>query len=291
MRTRNLVLGTLVLLEFAAAVVLLIVLGIIATVPPVTGSTSVGVVSVAALAAAGLAGAGMALGVGAAARTEEPPNRKDAPETVQLGAANENESRLREIHHRVKNNLQILFSMTNIQKLKSNSEEAELAYVDCQNRIKAVGLIHEMLHESRDLTLIDLRTYLERLAGYVVYSYGLELLNFQATVSGPEVLVTMKQAIPSSMIFVELLTNTAKHAVPDTPSCRVHVDLDVRDGWISMRYADNGPGLPQEPTNAAEGSFGLKLIRGLVDQLEGRSEIATEGGLRFDLRFPVYKTP
>jgi two-component sensor histidine kinase len=266
--------------------VLFTVLGVPIAVAPITGTTSLGVVSAGALVAAGLATVATTLSEDRAHRHNGASSPTDAGAVERLPVPEEQLRGVREIHHRVKNNLQILFSMTNIQKLKSNHEEAELAYVDCQNRIKAVGLIHEMLHESPDLTLIDLRTYLERLAGYVVYSYGLELLNFQAAVSGPEILVTMKQAIPCSMIFVELLTNTAKYAVPATSYCRVQVDLNQQDGWISMRYADNGPGIPQDSNNAAEGSFGLKLIHGLVDQLEGKSETITEEGFCLDLRFP-----
>lgn len=196
----------------------------------------------------------------------------------------EKEVLLREIHHRVKNNLAIVSSLLSLQSDSIESETARTAFQVSRQRIQAMSRVHEHLYRSSDLAQVDMAEYVRGLVAYLRQSYGEYSIAIQIDVS--EVTLDIEQAIPAGLIINELVSNVLKHAFPpswempeDEPK-RVIVALQHADGRCELRVSDNGAGLPAGFELAEQESLGLKLIYILTRQLEG--DIRVQGGWGHD---------
>ncbi len=202
---------------------------------------------------------------------------------------------LREVHHRVKNNLQIISSLVRLGAGSASAADSHAFAVNTENRIKALALVHNRLYQEGDFELVDLGDYLQDLCHSVAVALSAQpdTVRFR---TGPDGLrVPMDVAIPSGLIVNELVTNALKHAV-GTQQLRVSIALDKIDdktdgSALSLMVQDNGPGGPvvtgSDPAQAA--GLGMMLVQSLTEQLHGKLHTESDGGYRCRVVFPVAK--
>jgi two-component sensor histidine kinase len=200
-------------------------------------------------------------------------------------ALHDNEILLKEIHHRIKNNLSLVASLLSLQTdLVHDPRDGELLQ-EARSRVMTMARIHENLYRSSSLTEVDAVEYLQSIACQVVRSgprQGIDMV-----VIGDEFSIGTETAVPLGLMLNELVTNTLKHAFPDRPEGLITIHLNRDGGDCVMIYRDNGVGLPAglDPEHAE--TLGLMLITSLVHQLSGSITMATDDGARFDIRFPI----
>lgn len=209
--------------------------------------------------------------------------RRERESRVALAAAlNEREMLLAEVHHRVKNNLQIIQSLLTMESLGA-SEEARDGYNDSLQRIQAMGMIHELLYRSGDFGAIHVRDYAGRLCELLVG----EAEGVQWTVDGDDAILDLDRVVPFAMALNEILSNTLKHAFRGRDSGRLDVGITHRDGRLKVSVADDGVGLPAGFNPATSGNMGTRLLVGLATQLGGDVTFEAAGGTVVRLSFPL----
>ena len=194
----------------------------------------------------------------------------------------EKEALLKEVHHRVKNNLQIISSLLNLQEGELGDTLTKRRFRESQNRIRSMALIHELLYRSEDLTRIDFAEYLDQLVHHVVRSYGPAGQAVRAELSVEPENMSLDCAIPCGLIVTELVANAVEHAFPDQIGS-VAVSFRTENGRHRLTVADSGVGLPEEVDPERSESLGLKLVAALARQLGGELEVAVEGGTEFSI--------
>ncbi len=196
----------------------------------------------------------------------------------------EKEVLLKEVHHRVKNNLQVVSGLLYLQGDSLRDPEAKAALAESQNRIASMALAHEALYGSDDLARVDLKDYVGRLMSRLVSSLGGANVAVEVEVSA--VPLPLTKAIPCGLILNELVTNAVKYAF-DGPGGRISVHIR-RDGpQVDLEVADNGRGLPAHITPQTAATLGLQLVANLTGQLKGELRIEREKGTVFSIRFPL----
>ncbi|MBI4303370.1 MAG: AAA family ATPase [Chloroflexi bacterium] len=207
----------------------------------------------------------------------------------------EKEVLLKEIHHRVKNNLEIIQSMLGLQLPYVHDEHAIEPFKESQNRIYSMALIHEKLYESESLAEIDVAEYIRSLTDNLFLSYGVDDGDIKLNMHVDSVALDVNKLIPCALIINELVSNSLKHAFPDAPpgahgTHEIYIDLS-HDGAnrLLLAVGDNGVGLPLgfEIQNCE--SLGLKLVSVLVRQLKGTLQLSGNGGARFTIAFEAAK--
>ena len=208
-------------------------------------------------------------------------DRKEAEEAIRSSLA-EKEVLLKEIHHRVKNNLQIISSLLHLQSEKVADGESLKAFDDSQHRIRTMALIHEELYMSADLARIDFVGYIRRLAEHLFESFGIDAQRIDLTIEIDDVLLTIDKAIPLGLIVNELVSNSLKYAFPDDRNGRIRIELSAREGEsFDLSVADDGVGFPEDIDHQDPSTLGLRLIHTLVAQLKARIELDRSGGTAF----------
>lgn len=211
--------------------------------------------------------------------------RKQAEGQVRASLA-EKETLLREIHHRVKNNMQIILSLIRLQKRKAGDERYESMLEDTRNRIQAMALVHEQIYGSRELSKVDFGGYIRRLASSIFSSYAVGRKRITLRMELEEVSLNIDTAILCGMILNELISNALKHAFSGRPSGEVRISLQRKaDGWVLLRVGDNGCGMP--PGAGIEGgtALGLLLVNTLVEQIGGKLTVNVSEGTEFGVSF------
>ena len=192
----------------------------------------------------------------------------------------EKELLIKEIHHRVKNNLQVISSLLNMQMLHLPDEETRQILKDSQNRIRSMALVHEKLYRSDDLGRIDMASYIRGLADHLLYSARTTAAPIEMAVEVKKVFFDLTTAIPLGLLLNELLTNSLKHAFPDGRKGRIEIDLQpTEDGAYALVYRDNGVGFSK--ASSGGDSLGLPLVELLMKQLGGSMEQKNEGGMEY----------
>jgi PAS domain S-box-containing protein len=200
----------------------------------------------------------------------------------------EKEVLLREIHHRVKNNLQVISSLLSLQSESIGEGEAAAAFEDAQVRIRSMALIHEILYQSSNLAQVNLAAYTRRLAEELLRSYQVEPERLRLVVETDEVWLRAEQAMPCGLILNELIANCVKHAFPDGRSGMVRVTLRTEAAsQVILSVGDSGVGFPPEVDFRHTDSLGLQLICLLTEQLSGTITLDRSEGTRFTIRFAV----
>jgi two-component system CheB/CheR fusion protein len=201
------------------------------------------------------------------------------------GTLEEKELLLRELHHRVKNNLQLVSSLLSLQSSIMSDPAVRRAFEDSQRRIQSMALVHEQLSTSSRFSYINMRAYIQRLAMTLVEAYapaGRIGLNLQVE----EVSVDVDTAIPCALILTELLSNALQHAFPAGQQGEVSVIWREDDGQRLLRVQDTGIGMPPEVDFAHTDSLGLMLVQALAGQLGGRVQVERGGGTTVSIWFP-----
>lgn len=188
---------------------------------------------------------------------------------------------LREIHHRVKNNLQVITSLLRLQSGEIHDEESQEKFEETINRVRSMAHIHERMYKSENLSKIDLENYIESLAEDLIHSYNIRK-RISLTVECEIIEVDPKALVSLALIFNELISNSLKHAFETTEKPIISIDLRMEgDDRVELYYSDNGQWKMREKK-----SFGLELIDSLTDQLNGTLEIeANDEGTHFTFDF------
>jgi two-component sensor histidine kinase len=200
---------------------------------------------------------------------------------------NEKEVLLKEIHHRVKNNLQTVSSLLSLQSRLLPDPAARSALQDSQMRVRSMALIHEKLYQSENLAEIALRPYIENLAAILFRSYQAESGATRRQTQVEEISVGIDAAVPVGLILNELISNALKHAFPDGRGGKIQIELfRETPETLVLKCQDNGRGLPVDLDIAASKSLGLQLVNSLTRQLEGEVEVTSQNGLLVCIRIP-----
>jgi two-component sensor histidine kinase/sensor domain CHASE-containing protein len=203
----------------------------------------------------------------------------------------EKELLLREIHHRVKNNLQVVSSLLNLQSGVTEDERARAALRESQGRIHSMALIHEFLYGESgdrppDLARVDFRGYLSRLSSSLMSAYQVDQSRIKLEISEREIYLDADSAVSCGLLVNELLSNCLKHAFPDGREGKVFIGIEAgEEDEITIFVKDDGVGFPPGFDPLKAGSMGLRLVRALVHQLHGRTEFANEGGSSIGFAF------
>jgi PAS domain S-box-containing protein len=198
----------------------------------------------------------------------------------------EKEVLLKEIHHRVKNNLQIISTLLELQADTIHNDILQKSLKDCQDRIKAMALIHEKLYQSSDLVCIDFWEYIESLVGHLLSSYIDNPQRIVMKVDIGDIQMGIDRAIPYGLIINELVSNAIKHAFPNGRSGEIAISLRADDrGVLTLTVADNGVGLPPGLDFRNTETLGLQLVNLLTKQLWGELSLLNKGGATFIISF------
>ena len=225
---------------------------------------------------------GEVIGVSCIAR--DVTERKRAEERLQ-DSLHEKEVLLREVHHRVKNNLQIVSSLLNLQSRQLTDPAAVDVFASTRDRVRAMAAVHERLYESGDFGAIDLAAHLEKLARMLLRAHAMAV---QPVLRLDPVMVDLSTAVPLSLIASELLTNALKYAFAGDRQGTLTLGLRAEGAHHELRIADDGPGLPAALDPAATRTLGLRLVRDLARQIRGELAIAsTAAGTSVTVRWPA----
>ncbi len=205
------------------------------------------------------------------------------------GSEKEKDALLHEIHHRVKNNMQIILSLLSIQARNIEDKQLLAIFQDCQNRIKAMALVHEELYQSKNLSRIDVKHYLDALLQGLSSSL-LKKADVRLKVTIDNIFFNIDTAIPCGLIITELVTNSFKHAFLEQVEGEISVVIRQENGTFILSVKDNGAGLPEGLDTSKTTSLGFQLVRGLTGQLGGTINIESDHGTETMIIFKELKT-
>lgn len=195
------------------------------------------------------------------------------------------ETLLREIHHRVKNNLQIISSLLNLQSRYIENEDALDIFTESQNRVKSMAIIHEKLYKSKSMSKIDFEEYITDLTDSLFYSYHINPSKVILKKEIDRIFFDVDTAIPCGLMINELITNCLKHAFPGDLKGSVTVKLFKKDECYHLTVEDDGAGFPEDIDFQNTESLGLQLVNNLVNQLDGTIDLEGNNGTTFKVIF------
>ena len=198
----------------------------------------------------------------------------------------EKEILLKEIHHRVKNNLQVIMSLLYLQSQNTEDRKVAELFLESRDRVQSMALVHEQMYQSRDLSNIAVEDYIQTLLQNLFQSYNASDINLEFEIGN--IMLSIEQAVPCGLVVNELVTNSLKHAFqnysgPDKKT--IYVKFGNSNGKSLLEVSDNGSGLSADYDLEGAESLGLMLVNTLVDQLDGKIDIDTSSGTRFLITF------
>lgn len=203
----------------------------------------------------------------------------------------EKEVLLKEVHHRVKNNLQVISSILNLQSSYVKDENTLEILRESQNRVKSMSFIHESLYRSKDFSQVNFSDYLNNLINNVVHTFLLPDKDVMLKIDLGAVNLNLDQAIPCGLILNELLTNAMKYAFVNIEDPELYIRLEEKDNMVYIYIEDNGIGLPEDFKIDESDSLGLQLVQTLTDQLDGTLNFKTQEGTKYLLTFEKLNPP
>jgi two-component sensor histidine kinase/CheY-like chemotaxis protein len=216
--------------------------------------------------------------------------RRNAEEAVRH--SREKEVLLQEIHHRVKNNLQIITSLLRMQSRAVQDPAFSDALRECQNRVASMALIHDKLYRARDLARVSFPEYVRDLTNNILTSYALPARSVRVKLDIDDLSLSLDCAVPCGLILNELMSNCLKHAFPVGHSGTVHVGFHAKGAEeLCLVVQDDGVGMPADVDLEHTSSLGWRLIRALVQQLDGVAQCRTAGGTLVEIRFARQNAP
>jgi two-component sensor histidine kinase len=214
--------------------------------------------------------------------------RKKAEEKIKT-SLQEKEVLLQEVHHRVKNNMQIISSLFNLQSGHIKDKQALEIFKSSQNRVKSMALIHERLYQSKDLARVDFAEYVQILTTHLFSSHGISPGVIKLNLKIKDVSLDINTAVPCSLIVNELISNSLKHAFPGGKKGEINIAMrSLKGNEIELIVTDNGIGLPKKVDFRKTDSLGLHLVSLLAeDQLHGDIKLDRTKGTSFSIKFKV----
>jgi PAS domain S-box-containing protein len=213
---------------------------------------------------------------------EENAQRMEAEKKLQA-SYDEKVMLLKEIHHRVKNNLQIIASLLNLQSRYITDEQTLAAIRESQNRVKAMALVHEKLYKADNIARISLRDYINFLGSGLFQFYDAKSRGIVFRADIPEIEVDIDSAIPLGLITNELISNSLKYAFPDGRTGEVFISVRKEGSTLTVVFRDTGIGIPPDIDWQDTQSLGLRLVNTLVDQMNGTIELDRSAGTQFTM--------
>lgn len=205
-------------------------------------------------------------------------------ETQIKASLQEKEVMLKEIHHRVKNNLQIICSLLNLQSANIEDEQILSLFKESQNRVRLMALVHEKLYQSEGLERINLREYIQSLATYWQCSYEVAPNTVNINTDIEDIFLGIDTAVSCGLIVNEMVSNSLKYAFPNREKGTISIRARLTDrDFFSVEYKDNGIGLPPDFDIDGATTLGLQLISSLTEQLDGELEVRSQNGTGFSL--------
>lgn len=205
----------------------------------------------------------------------------------------EKEILLREIYHRTKNNMQVICALIDLQSEYSKDEQVLKLFKATEVRIKAMALAHEKLYQSKNLSRINLKSYIEDLSERTFKAYQMDREKISLKIIADDVSLSIDQAVPFGLVINEIISNSLKHAFPDNSEGEVKIKLCSTDnGEIELRVADNGIGMPKDFDISNTNTLGLQIITNLVrNQLKGKVDVGPENGVEYLIKFRETERP
>ncbi len=195
---------------------------------------------------------------------------------------------LGEIHHRVKNNLQVVSSLLSLQERNISDENAKIAISEGKERVKSMGLIHKMLYQNDNYSGIEMKDFIEKLSLELMDAFGLDESKITVNLDINSLKLDVDTAVPLGLILNELIMNSLKYAFEDIENPILSIKLKEENNQMLLEFADNGKGLAQEIKESSN-SFGIKLITSLTRQLNGNMNVSNDNGLKININFLSYK--
>jgi PAS domain S-box-containing protein len=215
--------------------------------------------------------------------------RKQAEDQL-ITSLQEKEILFKEIHHRVKNNLQIISSLLRMQSRQTEDQQTVILFQEAQNRVQSMALIHEQLYQSPNLSQINFGQYLRTLVQNLFRSYGAYQQQITLTIEAEDLQFTLNSAIPCGLMINELVSNTLKYAFPNQQPGEVKIclqqDFSASEAPVTLTIKDNGIGISEQINWETTDSLGLRIVRNLVTQLKGTLTLDRSQGTLFRITFP-----
>jgi two-component sensor histidine kinase len=193
---------------------------------------------------------------------------------------------MKELHHRVKNNLQIVSSLLSLQTYKVQDEEAVLVLKESQQRVQAMSFIHQRLYKTESLTAVNMKEYLTDLAESLVSSYGFNRDDFDLYIKVEKEMLDIDKALPIGLIINEIVTNALKYAYSNSNRPALHITLSEEDTKLVCTIKDNGIGIDEQQWKQKKNSFGKQLITALCKQLRAQQTLVVNEGTQFMITIP-----
>ena len=204
-----------------------------------------------------------------------------------LETLKEKETLIKETHHRIKNNLQLIISLLNLQTLQTDDKQIHFHLNESKNRIKSISLIHEKLHSSKSLSDVNIKEYLTELIQELVKTYNTYSVKIDLNLEIESLEINSKTAISIGLIVNELCTNSLKYAFVNRTDGIISLCLKNEKRELrKLVYSDNGVGLPKDFDFSQTNTLGMQLLRSFVGQINGRMKINQQNGLEYVFTFP-----
>ncbi len=197
----------------------------------------------------------------------------------------EKEMLLKEIHHRVKNNLMVISSLLSLQSRYIKDEVSKSIFKESQNRARSMALIHELLYRSTDLKRINFGDYIKTLTNELFRMYVTDPDRIKLNINVEDVMLDINTAIPLGLIVNELVSNSMKHAFPNDRKGKIDIEFKLEDGIYSMIVSDNGVGFPKDYDLEVSDSLGLRIVNSLTEQIDGQIELERTNGTMYIIKF------
>ncbi len=203
-----------------------------------------------------------------------------------IDSLNEKEVLLKEIHHRVKNNMQIISSLLNLESKEVKDDELAINILkESQNRVKSMAMIHEKLYQSEDLTRINISDYIHRLVADLYYSYLMSTKQVTLVIDVEDLRLNIETAVPCGLIISELVSNSLKYAFTNGRKGEIKISLKAGQEFNELIISDDGIGFPEEIDFENPETLGLQLVNNLINQIDGEITLDKSKGTSFKIRF------
>jgi PAS domain S-box-containing protein len=196
----------------------------------------------------------------------------------------EKEVLLREVHHRVKNNMQVVSSILNLQSSYVSDEYALALLKESQNRIKTMAIIHESLYQNKSFSSVNFSEYVRTLVTNIIHSYSQSKEKIKVELNLENVILPLDSSIPAGLILNELVTNSIKHAFPGTRIGTITLDLKCEENLVFLELKDNGVGFKDSVSFQNSHSLGLQLVNTLIEQIDGKYEFKSEKDIGTEIK-------
>jgi two-component sensor histidine kinase len=206
-------------------------------------------------------------------------------EEIIINSLKEKEVMVKEIHHRVKNNLQIMLSLIRMQRQNCDETDVKNFYKSCENRINTMAMIHEKLYSASDLNNIKFPAYVENLLTHLLQVYGFSESHIKINCDFDDIKIPIDKAMSCGMIINELVSNSLKYAFSQTNEGNINIKMKESGGLLELTYNDSGTGNNDLRAEGKKNTMGIEIIEMLSTQLSGKAELNLNGGMNFSLKF------